>query len=226
MDLDESVELMEETGQTEAEAIDQETELEDYQSDMDEILGDEAEESDMESAYDSFITDNETDYDGYEGKLNGGWDDTGIDEEAVDEELDVVSREERAAAGVAIEDDEDLEAEVIEMEIEEGDIEAYIFDEDDNEIGFVLLEDGEEVEYYYVEEFDDEDTGSDEAGEPDVEVMRGSDEAKFNLGLTRDDIQAATDDLNSIYRDGKEVVTELKEAFDDITGDLPFIKKK
>ena len=224
MDLDEQVEQLEETGQTEAEAIDQETELQDYEDDLDEILGDEAEESDLEAAYDGFITENETDYDGFEGKLNGGWDDTGIDEEAVDAKLDVVSREERQAAGIEIEDDEELETEVIEMEIEEGDIEAYIFDEDDNEIGFVLLEDGEEVEYYYVEE--DEIEGADEAGEPDVSVMRATDEKSFNLGLTRDDIQAATDDLNAIYKDGKEVVTELKEAFDDLSQSVPFIKKR
>lgn len=41
------------------------------------------------------------------------------------------------------------EFEAIELEYSEDDILYYIVDEDDNEIGFALLEEGEEVEYYY-----------------------------------------------------------------------------
>ena len=45
--------------------------------------------------------------------------------------------------------DETVEYETIELEYSEDDIAYYIVDENDVEIGFALLEDGEEVEYYY-----------------------------------------------------------------------------
>ena len=218
MTLDDELAAMEEFGETEAEAIDQETSVEDYQGDLDEILGDEAEESDMERAYESFMTDNEADYDGFEGRRAGGWDDTGVDEDSADRAL---GREgdDLGAEGYSVDDADDLEAEVIEMEIEEGDIEAYIVDEDGNEIGFVLIEDGKEVEYYFVD--DDE-----ELDDADATVMRASDEKEFDLGLTRETIKEVTSDMNSIYQDSKEVVDELKEALDDISDSLHLKKKR
>ena len=48
------------------------------------------------------------------------------------------------------------EFESVELEYSEDDILYYIMDEDDNEIGFALEEDGQEVEYYY-EGFDAND---------------------------------------------------------------------
>ena len=48
-----------------------------------------------------------------------------------------------------VEDDEDDE--VLELEFSEEDILYYIVDENDVEIGFAIMEDGEEVEYYYEE---------------------------------------------------------------------------
>ena len=64
MALDDELEGIEEAGETEAELIDQQTELDDFESDEDEVLGEEAEETDLEHAYDSFSTSNEADYDG------------------------------------------------------------------------------------------------------------------------------------------------------------------
>jgi hypothetical protein len=48
------------------------------------------------------------------------------------------------------------EFETVELEYSEDDVLYYIVDEDDNEIGFALEEDGHEVEYYY-EGFDGDD---------------------------------------------------------------------
>lgn len=48
------------------------------------------------------------------------------------------------------------EFEVVELEYSEDDILYYLVDEDDNEVGFVIEEDGEEVECYY-EGYDEED---------------------------------------------------------------------
>ena len=66
MDMDEQLETLEETGQTEAEQIDEQTEIQDVEDDMDELLGEDAEESDQFHAFDSFVTDNEADYDGFD----------------------------------------------------------------------------------------------------------------------------------------------------------------
>ncbi len=78
MGLDEELESMEEPGETDAEWIDQETELQDVEGDEDEIFGADAAESDVEHAYDSFMTDNEADYD--------GWDEGDVDEARAAEE--------------------------------------------------------------------------------------------------------------------------------------------
>ena len=46
------------------------------------------------------------------------------------------------------------EYEIVELEYSEDDILYYLVDEDDNEVGFVIVEDGQEVECYY-EGFDE-----------------------------------------------------------------------
>lgn len=207
MNLDDQLESMEETLETDAEQIDEETEIQDVQDDMDELLGEDALESDQTHAFDSFITKNEADYDGY--------DPVEVEEAAEKiEAADILHSE-----GYHIEDANDLEAEVIEMEIEDGDIYAFIVDEDDNEIGFILLdEDGNEQEYYYVEEDDD--------GSDDTKVVRSSDGEEFDLGITREGVAEATSDINAIYKDGIEIAAELKDTFSEISEGMSFLKKK
>ena len=172
------------------------------EGDEDEIFGADAAESDVEHAYDSFATDNEADYD--------GWDESEV-EEAVDadEEADILHSE-----GYHIEEEPEEESEVIEMEIEDGDVYAVIVDE----IGFILLdEDGNEQEYYYVDEDNDGDG---------VRVERTSDGDEFDLGISREGVAAATKDVNAIYKDGVQVAAELKSTFDEISDSLSFLKKK
>lgn len=211
MSLDEQLDIMEDGYETQAEQIDEETEIQDVADDMDEYLGEEALESDQTHAYDSFFTKNEADYDGYDpSEVTEAY-------ERV-EESDMLHSE-----GYHIEDRHDLEEEVIEMEVEEGDIHAYILDENDEEIGFVLIdEDGNEQEYYYVDmdeyEFVDD--------EEDAKVVRASDGEEFDLGITREGIEEATADVNAIYKDGVEIAAELKSTFDDIAEGMSFIKKK
>lgn len=117
--------------------------------------------------------------------------------------------------------DECDEYEEVELEFSEDDIVSYLVDEDDNEIGFTLLdEEGNEVEYYYVDE-DDED---DEADGRVTAANGGSDEEDnpYDLGITREGVTEATNDMNAIYKDGIAVATELKGAFDDIKTCLDF----
>ena len=220
MDLDEQLENMEELGETDAEWTDQETELEDFESDEDEILGADAMETDLEKDYEPFSTDNETDFDGYNDGVPFGSDAVVPD---LDDTVMAEGRQDRdfAEEGYEIEGDDDLEAEVIEMEIEDGDIYAVIVDEDDNEIGFVLLDDdGNQQEYYYVEDDDEED----EDGEEGAQVIRASDEKEFDLGISREGVTAATKDMNEIYREGAHVVGEFKSVADEIKSSFDFLK--
>ena len=211
MGLDEELEVMEESGETDAEQIDEETEVQDVEDDVDEILGPDAQEDDLEHAPACFAPEPAA-------AAAGGPAAAGAAAPAPAEDADALNGE-----GYEVEDADDLEAEVIEMEIEDGDVYAYIVDEDDNEIGFILLdEDGNEQEYYFVED-DDE---ADEDGEEGVTVIRASDEEEFDLGITREGVAEATADMNAIYKDGVAVAAELKGALDDITEGLGFLKKK
>ncbi|MEG0376045.1 MAG: hypothetical protein RR672_10460, partial [Raoultibacter sp.] len=97
--------------------------------------------------------------------------------------------------------------EEVELELNDEDIVSYLVDENDNEIGFTMLdEEGNEVEYFYVEEIE--------------EVVE--EENEFDLGITREGVAQATNDINSIYKDGVVIASELKGAFDDIKGAFDF----
>lgn len=213
MNMDDQLETLEEAGQTEAEQTDQESEIQDVAGDMDEAFGPDADEADQERAYDGFITESETDYNGYDPSEAQKSEDGEYDADALNSE------------GYHVEDAHDLEEEVIEMEIEDDDIYARIVDEDDNEIGFVLLdENGEQQEYYYVNmdeyEFvdDDDDSGT--------KVVRSDDGEEFDLGITREGVAEATADLNAIYRDGAAVAAELKETMSEISEEMSFLRKR
>ncbi|WP_165050804.1 MULTISPECIES: hypothetical protein [unclassified Adlercreutzia] len=113
--------------------------------------------------------------------------------------------------------------EIIELEVGEDDIYAYLVDEDDNEIGFVVLdENGEEQEYYYAE--GEEGEGAEEGADEVPQPSKALDE--YDLGITREGVADATADMNAVYKDGVAVVTELKGAFDDIASGFDFLKKK
>lgn len=211
MGLDEELDAMEEVGQTEAEQIDEQTELQDVEDDMDELLGEEALESDQEHAWSSFETQNEADYDGYDPS------------EVTEAANAVYDSDVLHSEGYHVEDDHELEEEIIEMEVEDADIHAYLVDEDDNEIGFVLLdENGDEQEYYYVDEDEDEDDDDD----PHTKVVRAEDGEEFDLGITREGIAEATADMNVVYKEGAEVIGELKDTMAEIGESLSFLKKR
>ncbi len=213
MSLDDELDIMEQAGETDAEQADEATEVQDVEDDLDEVLGKDAMESDQEKAYDCFMTDDEADYDGFDPFEVEA-------DEAVETEADILNSE-----GYHEQTTHDLEEEAIEMEIEEGDIHAYLVDEDDNEIGFVLIDDeGNEQEYYYVDM--DEYEVVDEEGGEETRVIRASDEEEFDLGITREGIAETTADLNAIYRDGAQVAAELKDTMADIGEGLSFLKKR
>ncbi len=117
--------------------------------------------------------------------------------------------------------------ELVELELSEEDIVRYIEDEEGGRIGFVVLEDGEEVEYLLVD--DDADDADDQGVADDAASAAHRDDSESvevsedgSLGITRDGVQQATDDMNAIFKDGVKVAAEMKGAFDDIKSALDF----
>lgn len=92
----------------------------------------------------------------------------------------------------------------------EDDIEAYIVDEDDNEIGFILLdEDGNEIEYYYD---DDEEAAKGESDEDNP----------YDLGITREGVAEATERHERHLSRWRRVAVDLKDALSEIKEALDF----
>ena len=143
----------------------------------------------------------------------------GFDDEGAAGANDGVDAVPADAAGEDGEEDEEYEE--VELEFSEEDIVCYLVDEDDNEIGFILLDDdGNQQEYYYVTDDDQED----EDGEAGVEVIRASDEKEFDLNISRDGVTEATKDMNEVYREGAQVVGEFKSVADEIKASFDFLK--
>ncbi len=129
-----------------------------------------------------------------------------------DDEMNEAAEADTVGFGDELGDDYEL----VELELSEDDIVRYLEDDEGNQIGFVVMEDGKECEYLFVEEEDDEDAPALDMDPEAVAARDGS------LGITRDGVQAATDDMNAIFKDGVKVAAEMKGAFDDIKSALDF----
>ena len=71
--------------------------------------------------------------------------------------------------------------------------------------------------------------GLDEELENIEDGASGDDEDNpYDLGITKEGVAEATNDMNAIYKDGIAVAAELKDAFDDIKSafDFSFLKQK
>lgn len=224
MGLDEELAEFETGTETITEQIDQETEVEDAEEFQDdEEFDPRSDEADLEDAYESFFAEEGPDG---EGEVSPDGDDGGL--AAVVERVEGLDLSEEGfhivgeddlgtltEEGVVLGDDladdteegviaepsvEDDGYELVELELDEDDIVRYLEDEEGNLVGFVLLEDGEEAEYFYVEE----------------EAANSEEENEFDLGITKEGVSQAASEMNAIYRDGAAVAGELKAAFDDI----------
>ena len=122
--------------------------------------------------------------------------------------------------------------ELIELEFDEDSIAYYIEDEDGNEIGVCLYEDGKEVEYLYEPEaapkhladiddefeIDDEDTGfegilGDKVAKSDLKL---SPELKENIEKTKEEFADVKDDSIEIAKELKKAAGELNDAYSEI----------
>ena len=165
MGLDEELETIEDGAETEAEQIDQETELEDVEEfQNDEEFDPSDDETDLEEAYEGFFAEEGPDGEG----------ETSLDGE--DGGLAAVASQ---AAGIDL-----------------------------SEEGFHIV-DGDEA---------DEEAQLSEHGEEEAE----EEDNPYDLGITKEGVAEATNDMNAIYKDGIAVAAELKGAFDDIKSALDF----
>ena len=117
--------------------------------------------------------------------------------------------------------DENVEFETVELEYSEDDILYYIVDENDEEIGFAIMEDGKEVEYYYVDEEIDvaaeEDAAAASANE-DAEPAEAPAAGKTDAKGGDDSDPLFTAEEISEFKD--DMVGLLKEVWPFIVGDL------
>lgn len=177
--LDIELENLESTGETEAELIDQQTELKDYESDEDEIFGPDAELDDLTHAYAGFMTDNETDY--------NGWSDDEVQEQMDLQQSSDVLRSRPDAFHLVSK--HDFEEQHLDMKVEDGAIDEVLYDENGVETGFVVTdENGKEQTYHYILEYDG--THIDAEGTAPAYVRRESDRAVFSLDMPLDDVMA------------------------------------
>ena len=239
MGLDEELETIEDGAETEAEQIDQETELEDVEGfQNDEEFDPSDDETDLEEAYEGFFAEEgpdgegETSLDGEDGGLAAvasqaagidlseeGFHIVGGDEADEEAQLyengsldsydaDALNEDGDATAGSVSEVDE---ANALE-ELEDG-------QDDDVQDVAIIEPSAEDDGYELVElELDDDDI---------VRYIEDEEEAEeednpYDLGITKEGVAEATNDMNAIYKDGIAVAAELKGAFDDIKSALDF----
>lgn len=185
MAFEDELEEMESGCETEAEQIDEETEIEDVESQLDDDYMDpNAMTSDLEQAYEGFMENHgrrgqRIDADGADLMEEAIRDETGMylgengyhvvdpygDDDSTDDlpsggNLDDFDADELSSEAEEVDElepeDGDYGFELVELDYDENDVVRYIKDEAGNEIGFVLLEDGKETEYFYADEDEDE----------------------------------------------------------------------
>ena len=96
---------------------------------------------------------------------------------------------------------ESIEVETI--EIDEDDVYAYLYDEDDIEIGFSVIDgEGKEKEYYYADP-----------------------KANKKGSSLDDEIKQTASEIGGVYHEGHEVLVDLKDAILDIQDSFKDIVK-
>lgn len=118
------------------------------------------------------------------------------------------------------------EDELFELEFSPEDVAYYLVDEHDNEIGVAVYDaDGNTVEYFYEEGSAPTTVADGEAASGSAANSEAADKSTDDTAestLSRAEIKDTAQDLRGVLKDGKETVSELKEAYDDLKGLLDF----
>lgn len=109
----------------------------------------------------------------------------------------------------------DIDEESEAIEFSEDDIAYYITDENDVEIGFALIEDGKEVEYYYTEE--------------EIEATKNAPKEKSDLqagfDATKEVVSEVAATAASAYKQGLSMVAEFAPMLNEFKGAIETGKK-
>lgn len=124
------------------------------------------------------------------------------------ENVDKLKKSNKACKDNSSNDKEEIEFEVdeelIELEFDEESIVYYIVDENNNEIGVCLLEDGKEVEYMY------EKNNDEKIKKINVEDIK---KVKKNLEVAKKDAVDIAKELNGTLSELQEVYNNVKDSF-------------
>lgn len=108
-----------------------------------------------------------------------------------------------------------LSDDVFELDFDEESVEYYIVDEDDNEIGVCLNEDGQLVEYLYEDEIE---------AEPQIQDHSANRAVKKQVDDAAQSIKNMRDELGNASEDAKAVAQELKDTAEELQGMLNEVK--
>lgn len=118
------------------------------------------------------------------------------------------------------------EDELFELEFSPEDVAYYLVDEHDNEIGVAVYDaDGNTVEYFYEEGSAPTTVADSEAASGSAANSESADKSTDDTAestLSRAELKDTAQDLRGVLKVGKETVSELKEAYDDLKGLLDF----
>lgn len=126
-------------------------------------------------------------------------------------------------ANIETVDEADLDEELVELEFDEESVSYYIVDEDDNEIGVCLFEDGEEVEYLYDDSEEEAEEGVEQPSKQSIDEAKAK-ALKAQTQEVKEGIEGMKDELETFKGDAAQVAGELKQTADELKGMLDDVK--
>lgn len=120
-------------------------------------------------------------------------------------------------------EDKDLDEELVELEFDEESVSYYIVDEDDNEIGVCLIEDGQEVEYMY-EDYDEDEEDSQINASKEA-VKKQTQEMSESLKNMKGELEFFKDDATDVAKELKDTADELKDMLNEVKDSFKIFPK-
>lgn len=118
-------------------------------------------------------------------------------------------------------DENQLDSEIVELEFDDESVEYYIVDEEDNEIGVCLNEDGEPVEYLYETE-----EGVQPVDPVKIAVQNQVTEASQSIKNMRDELSNSKDDALKVAKELKDASDELQDMLSEVKDSLRIFPRK
>ena len=119
-----------------------------------------------------------------------------------------------------------LSDDVFELDFDEESVEYYIVDEYDNEIGVCLNENGELVEYLYEEELEPAPTPQTQDYSTNRAVKNQVDDAAQSIKNMRDELGNASEDAKAVAQELKDTAEELKGMLDEVKDSFKIFPSK